>query len=457
MPTAPLSPTPETIAVYLLLLDRDGRRMLVREGSGLAPLFQVAPAFYPEVEELVERVRAECGLDIAVLRCLEEGDANEGRPRMYSAVCVSEDDKPSSGFGWTALDEPSFGEDAPESLTRMAQLEVERMSANSLPESPVPWDSPTGWHERALRWIESNLSPDPTGQPWRIAQIRSWSISSVSRLTCADRRLYFKASPRYFASEVAVTRDVADRFPEVSPQLVAVEPDEGWMLMEDLGDLTLSKADDPELWRETMRTIARVQQGYANDWRALDALNLERRTTGAIVDALADWTQDPSRAALRMFPEENQAALGRLEPSLGRIESMARRLEELGLPQTLEHGDLDSTNVFIRNGAPVLMDWSDACVSHPFYTPLTPAQARRYPEFVDAYLREWAYHASMESLRRGFEIAKPLAALESAFHYRRNIVPYLSYPYPDFRTLERYIPALLDMAADALEFVKGAE
>ena len=117
---APL-PDPEAMVVYLLLLDRDGRRMLVREDSGLAPSLRTAAVFYPEVEELVGRAREEIGLEVAILRCLEEGDANEGRPRLYSAVCVSEEDRPRAGFGWTALDEPKFGKDATERLIRMAR------------------------------------------------------------------------------------------------------------------------------------------------------------------------------------------------------------------------------------------------------------------------------------------------------------------------------------------------
>ena len=451
-----LSPGPESMAVHLLLLDGDGRRMLAREGSGTAPVFRTAPAFYPEVEEPVRKAREAYGLDIAVLRCLEEGDANRGRPRLYSALCVS-DDAPSPGFAWTELDEPKFDQDGAESLAEMARLEVERLSSPAPARAPVPWDSPSEWHSEARGWVEANLPRSPGASEWRMAQIRSWSISSVWRLTRGGSRLYFKASPSYFASEVAVTRDVANHFPDASPALVAVEPERGWTLMEDLGDLTLAKADSADMWRETMRTIARVQRGYVERPESLEGMNLERRTTRAIIESLESWLKDPSRSALRTYQPENEKALGRLEPSLGAIDSMARGLDELGLPQTLEHGDLDSTNVFIRNGAPVLMDWSDACISHPFFTPLTPAQARRYPQFVAAYLREWAGHASPGGLRRGFEFAKPLAALESAFHYHRNIVPYLPFGYPDFRTLERYIPALLDMAAEALEYTTGME
>ena len=338
---APL-PDPEAMVVYLLLLDRDGRRTLVREGSGLAPSLRTAPVFYPEVEELVGRAREEFGLEVAILRCLEEGDANEGRPRLYSAVRVSEDDRPRAGFGWAALDELKFGEDATERLIRMARMEVERLSSSTPPESPVPWDSPTPWHRRAREWVEANVPPTADGSAWRMAQIRSWSISSVWRLTSGGERLYFKASPRYFASEVAVTRDVASRFPEVSPGLVAVEPDEGWMIMEDLGDVTLSKTDSAELWRETMRTIARVQQGYAGRPAALEAMNLERRTLRDIVESLAYWLEDPSCSGLRMFQSENDAALARLRPSLDEVSAMARQLDGLGLPPTLEHGDLDA-------------------------------------------------------------------------------------------------------------------
>ena len=450
MSTTPPSSSPEVISAYLLLLDPDGRRMIVSVPSGQIPVFKVTPAFYPEVEELVERVRSECGLDIAILRCLEEGSANEGKPRLYSALCLS-DDCLGPGFRWRDLDEPSFDKDARENLAVIARNEVERLLADSEPDSPVPWDSPTDWHRRTRSWIEGNLPQPRDGQSWRIAQIRSWSISSVSRISSGERRLYFKASPRYFDSEVAVTQDVSNRFPEASPEILAGSAEQGWLLMNDLGDVTLAKADRVELWHDAMKTIANVQHGYIDRTDELERMGVERRSVRAIVETLADWTQDPSRAGLRLFQSEAEGQLRRLEVNLERIEAMADNLEALGLPQTLEHGDLDSTNIFIRNGVPVLMDWSDACISHPFFTPLAPAQARRYPELVDTYLGEWPSYGSVDSLRTGFEIAKAMAALESAFHYHRNIVPYLPYPYPDFRTLEKYIPALLQMAADSIE------
>ena len=446
----PAPPHHEAITTDILLLDPDRKRMVVREPSGRIPVFQVTPVFYPEVEELVERVRSECGLDVAILRCLAEGDANNGKHRLYSAVCLSCDDL-NPGFRWVGLDEPTFDTGARNDLKEISLLEVERLTADSDTDSPVPWDSPTGWHNRALYWIDANLPQTSNERPWRVAQIRSWSISSVFRITSGHRRLYFKVSPKYFASEVSVTQDVSNRFPDASPEIIAGNAEQGWMLMDDLGDLTLAKADRADMWHDAMKTIARFQHGYIGLTGELADMGVEKRTVRAIIETLDEWTNYPSRAQLRLFQPEAEVQLMKLHANLDKIEAMAHELEALGIPQTLEHGDLDSTNIFVRNGVPVLMDWSDACISHPFFTPLTPAQARRNPELVDTYLREWSNYGPMDRLRDGFQSAKAMAALESAFHYHRNIVPYLPYPYPDYRTLEKYIPALLEMAVVSTE------
>ena len=225
MSTALPSSSPDTMRAYVIILDPDGRRMLTLEPDGRLPAFDVPPVFYPEVEYLVRIVREECGMDIAILRCLEGGDANEGKPRLYSAICTSENVETSPGFQWVGLDEPNFDRDDKAALGNITQLEVERLSSPALVDSPVPWDSPTVWHQAALNWLEANLPPSYEGKPWQASQIRSWSISSVWRVTSAGTRLYFKASPRYFASEVAVTLDVADRFPNISPSIVAVQPE----------------------------------------------------------------------------------------------------------------------------------------------------------------------------------------------------------------------------------------
>ena len=219
MSTALPSSSTDVIRAYVILLDPDGRRMLTREPNGWLPAFDVSPVFYPEVEELVGFVREECGLDIAILRCLEEVETPMRASPGYTPPSVPlRMSKQARVFKWTGLDEPNFDRSDKAALGNITRLEVERLSSPALADSSVPWDSlTTGWHQAVLNWLEANLPPSHDGDPWQASQIRSWSISSVWRVTSAGTRLYFKASPRYFASEVVVTLDVADRFPNVSP------------------------------------------------------------------------------------------------------------------------------------------------------------------------------------------------------------------------------------------------
>jgi aminoglycoside phosphotransferase (APT) family kinase protein len=39
-----------------------------------------------------------------------------------------------------------------------------------------------------------------------------------------------------------------------------------------------------------------------------------------------------------------------------------------GLPETIQHDDLHDGQVYVRDGRYLLLDWGDACISHPFFT-----------------------------------------------------------------------------------------
>ena len=285
--------------------------------------------------------------------------------------------------------------------------------------------------------------------------MRWWSISSVARIdtgaALGSERFFFKASPAFFSNEAAVTAAVAERFPDISPRLMAVNTTRGWMLMGDLGDLTLGAADSIDLWRETVRALARVQIEFADDVGSLERLGLKRRSMSAIVSTLSEWTQDPGSPGLRYASQRAQSALGRLEPHLDLVEQLCGKVDSAGLPQTLDHGDLDAGNVFIRDGSPVIMDWSDASISSPLFAPALIPQVSRNPQLVDEFLAVWGDYATLNELHEAFEAAKPIAALERAFHYHRNIVAHLAYPSVDLRVLEAYVPELLNLAASGLE------
>ncbi len=282
--------------------------------------------------------------------------------------------------------------------------------------------------------------------------VRHWSISTVYRATTRMGKYYFKQSPTFFPNEVPVTVAVANRFPDVSPRVLASDARSRWMLLDDLGDVTMESADPhtsegAALWIAAVRSLARIQAAYAISPSDLD---LERRATDATLATIREWTTAPPSGDLRYHADDTARALSRLTPLLPRLDELRAALIAANLPSTLCHGDLDAGNIFVRDGEPVLMDWSDACISNPLFDAVQIPQITGSPRIAGAYLSRWTDRAPIETLQTAFGAAAPIAALERAIHYRRNIVPYIPSPSDDRRHLEAYIPDLLNRAVDLL-------
>ena len=419
------------------VFDPEMERIAVRaDGRAYPPRFPMRRRFYPEVREILNAIRNETGADCVILRCLDDGDAERGRPRVYTALADGGELR--SGYRWGAPSDACLPED---------------VSLAEPPDGPRPqaWQREPGWRRAVTRWISDNL-PDSVRQAgWTLSQIRSWAISTVFRIESDAARLYLKASPSYFGTEAALTERIARGFPDISPRVVAADAARGWLLMEDLGGDTLATAPSAAVWRDAMSALARVQLACARETAALREMGIERRAPAAALETLRGWIADSESAKLRVWRERFDASLRRLAPRLAELEDMLRNLDALALPETLDHGDLDASNIFIQNGRPILMDWSDAAITNPLYTAAMIASISRNPDLADAFLSHWTQFAPLDDLRQAFAASKIIAAIDRAAHYRANIVPYLPNGSVELRDLERYVPDLLDMAAAALE------
>ena len=446
----------ESIPALAIVFADQGKRIAVtaRDRPTL-PEVVVSNRFYPEIEEFLETATSTLGVDLSVLKCLDDGDWENGTRRLYSLAAGCSADELKDDFRWMDSTEVDRIRSLTDAQISSIRIERDRVTGQKPHGPTAEWEWPGSWDWDERKWIASRLESRVTRHGWTITPVRSWSISRVVRISAgpasSSERFYFKASPRFFSNEASVTAAVADRFPELSPRLVAVDRTRGWMLMEDLGDLTLGAADSPDLWREAMRALARVQIEYANDPGSLESLGLERRSTSAISGTLRQWVQNPRDLGLHYASQRTQSALGRIEPHLDLVDQLCRKVESTGLPQTLDHGDLDAGNMFVREESPVIMDWSDASISNPLFAPALIPQVARDSSLADAFLAEWSEFFAMDRLQEAYEAAGPIAALERAFHYHRNIVAHLAYPSVDLRVLEAYIPNLLNLAASGFE------
>jgi Phosphotransferase enzyme family len=158
---------------------------------------------------------------------------------------------------------------------------------------------------------------------------------------------------------------LAERRPDAVPPLLAVDLERGWMLMADAGERLreiVARERSLERWLDILPLYAGVQVDLAP--RAEELVSL----------GVPDMR-------LAVLPARFEAFLDEVGPSLGDDELVGRaravvpwvreaaaELATHGIPETVQHDDFHDGQVFVKDGRYLLMDWGDACVSHPFFT-----------------------------------------------------------------------------------------
>ncbi len=378
----------------------DGKSILMTpSGQVLVP----DTLWFPNVEAPLRALHDELGVEGYVLVCLED-DRDAERVDYLLVGSATGDD-------WVV--------DADDPLVKAARLHLDLPADH--PVTPA-WTR-LGWYDEALAWIEDQLTAagSPlTGVP---THVRSWGLSNVLRCPTAAGAVYFKALahsttitpaqpdslPLLFAHEPRLLRHLSDERPGEVVAPVAIDDERVWMLLPDLGT-PLAAETDVEVWIAAIRGHARLQRSYASSPdRLLEFGCVDRRLT--ILDDELDGLLGPNPVTDRLEPAERDQLLSHTK----RLREAITELADVGVPETLLHGDLHSGNLAVRDGQVLAFDWTDAALSHPFLDLVTFFDKRhdlsRDPRVVDAYLSEWEEFAPPADLRRALALAEQLGAL----------------------------------------------
>ncbi|MHC4960296.1 MAG: phosphotransferase family protein, partial [Planctomycetota bacterium] len=181
--------------------------------------------------------------------------------------------------------------------------------------------------------------------------------------------------------------------------VAAIDEARGWSLTGDAGPI-LRVENPTDIWCAAVRRLGELQVSEArhtDEWRSLRCRDLSGdRLPGAIQGLLA-----------AAFPE--------LEPDVGdtlhsltpRIEEACATLADDPVPDTLVHRDIVPENVAVSGNGPVLLDWSDVVVGHPFFAcdrllDSCWTDRPRKEAVIDAYLFAFECFADRDTLRRSF-------------------------------------------------------
>jgi hypothetical protein len=175
--------------------------------------------------------------------------------------------------------------------------------------------------------------------------------------------VYFKANAPELHHEAAVATLLARERPDCVPPPLAVDLDRGWLLMADAGTRlreVIERERDLRPWLDVLPLYAGVQvdlTAHADELVALGTPDLRLATLPAKYERLLD--------ELAGLPPEESRRLRSLVPH---VVQLCDELGAFGVPETIQHDDFHDGQVYVRDGRYLLLDWGDACVSHPFFT-----------------------------------------------------------------------------------------
>jgi hypothetical protein len=288
------------------------------------------------------------------------------------------------------------------------------------------WTDPT-WLAEAHEWIHAQLARLDTRAVGEIEQRSVQPWSTVLRVPTDLGDVYFKANGTVQRHEVALVTLLAERRPDCIPAPLAGDLERGWMLMGDAGIQLrelIGMEQEMTRWLDVLPLYAGVQIDLAADAEELIALgtpDLRLATLPARYEQLLDQLEG-------LPPHE----LARCRGSVPRVADMCRELAGYGLPDTIQHDDLDDEQIFVRDGRYLLLDWGDACVSHPFFSMSVTLEgviawgvddvrgAVEIEPFRDAYLRPFAQDLSEVDLAAACSTALRLGWLCRAINAHRK-------------------------------------
>jgi hypothetical protein len=370
--------------------------------------------------QICHELRRTLGIATTVLR-LASRRADDAQGQVCLTYVLENRDsswQPPAHGRWIARAE--LGELAQPEQRALLDTELAEVESGVIPELRVPWCR-IGWLDTARAWIAAQLAARGTPLIGEVEQVTNWSLSCILRGHTVAGAVYFKATATLplFVNEPLIMAALARRYPDHIPMPLSLDSQRRWMLLPDVGQ-PLGHASPLAARQELLRRFGAIQRDCATVVDELLELGCHDRRLERLSAQAATLTADA--AALDGLTDAERAQFREMLP---RLQAMCDALAACGIPHTLVHGDLHLNNVAANAGRQQFFDWSDACVSHPFFDLISvfdEEDRAAQVQLRDAYLSVWSDCVPLERLLEAWALAQPLSDLHQAISYQHILV-----------------------------------
>jgi Phosphotransferase enzyme family len=212
---------------------------------------------------------------------------------------------------------------------------------------------------------------------------------------------------------------------------------------------------DITMWKAIVRQYARLQRNVAPHVDTLLALGVRDLRLDGLATRFAELLSDEELLLVGRKGGLTRAEHRRLLEWQPELRDLCAELSAYDIPETIEHNDLHSANVFLDGERPYFVDWGDASISHPFHTLRTTLAivantletGTDDPSLLDvrdAYLSEFG---DPVALKEPFELAQRTAAVTNVLTW----APFVEAMLPAFR--KRYGRSIAEDARMILDVI----
>ncbi|GEL78020.1 aminoglycoside phosphotransferase family protein [Tenuibacillus multivorans] len=358
------------------------------------------PTYSPEVSHVAvinhinDYLNKNYNIKTNVLRCLKQ----EKNVRSYEVEVVESCSV--TNATWV---------DSTEALRYLNDLDQSLLSEwlSNSEEPVVPWFKP-GWREEMEQWIK-NVLQDQTVE---IEQIRSWERSALFKVIAKNRNYYFKAVPIIFSHEPSINQFLDQHHASYVPEVIAVHPQNNWYLMQELQGPLLGKTNDLHQWEQALIRLVDIQKKSTLHITNPSSMYCPTRPVTSTI-------QHHLETALYKLYQHKEISTHTYNVLLESVPNIFRKCDQLqhsNIPLALEHGDFFGGNIIIHQDGPVIYDWSDSTLSHPFLSVMVLLEEVEHlfskeaaKRLLDEYLEYWCEFDSKDRLYDEYKLLKTIS------------------------------------------------
>ncbi|MEI7846540.1 MAG: phosphotransferase [Chloroflexota bacterium] len=251
-----------------------------------------------------------------------------------------------------------------------------------------------------------------------------------------------------------MTGYLARAYPEVFPQIHALDLQHNWLLMRDSGVSLRSfiKAEGRiDHWQGVLPLYVGLQKNLSDKQQILLQLGVPDRRLSQLPGLFDELLTDEPAMLLGNAEGLNQEEFQRLKLEGREFGDLCALLAEIGIPESLQHYDFHDANIFLQNGRIIFTDWGECAVAHPFFSSVVMlrsvensldlcADAEEIETLRGWYLDLWGEYGTTTELRAVASLAERIGYINRALTWHMLISQLPKEIKPEYA---RAVPAYL--------------